>query len=108
MYCARCQDVYLPQKAKFDGIDGAFFGTSFAHMFVVNYPLLFIKPKQEFTGTIYGFKMHSSSVNHPLKMEFLPSTNAVAVMPRPIANFVSTEVSKGPARKFIVNVQTTK
>lgn len=33
VYCHRCQDVYIPRQKQLD-IDGAYFGTSFPHVFI--------------------------------------------------------------------------
>lgn len=33
VYCPRCQDVYIPRQKQLD-IDGAYFGTSFPHVFL--------------------------------------------------------------------------
>ena len=33
VYCPRCQDVYIPRQKQLD-IDGAYFGTSFPHIFL--------------------------------------------------------------------------
>ncbi len=103
MYCPRCQDVYLPQKAKFESIDGAYFGPYFAHMFVVNYPLLSVRPRQEFSGTIFGFRMHSSSGNHPPKLAYSAEKNELQMVPRPAASFSDPKGRKA-ARTLISNV----
>ena len=109
LYCPRCQDIYNPQKAKYENIDGAYFGASFAHMFVVNYPLLFIKPKSDFAGTIFGFKMHASSINHPPKLEYSAAKNEAQKIPRPVANFAqAVDYQHIPTRKLIINVPPPK
>ncbi|KAG6917908.1 hypothetical protein DXG01_000517 [Tephrocybe rancida] len=33
LFCPNCNDVYVPPSSKFQGVDGAFFGTTFAHLF---------------------------------------------------------------------------
>ncbi len=104
MYCPRCQDVFFPLKAKHDNIDGAYFGPYFAHMFVVNYPLLFVKPKQNFVGTLCGFRMHSSSENHPVKIEYSTQISGMRVVPRPAAHFADP-AGRPPARELIVYVK---
>ena len=34
VYCPRCKDIYAPKK-KFADVDGAYFGTSFAHLLLM-------------------------------------------------------------------------
>ncbi|KAI9098235.1 casein kinase II beta chain [Phlyctochytrium arcticum] len=38
MYCPRCSDLYHPKEPKFQTIDGAFFGTTVAHLLFLNAP----------------------------------------------------------------------
>ncbi|KAJ3133529.1 casein kinase 2 regulatory subunit [Physocladia obscura] len=40
MFCVRCCDLYHPREARFQNIDGAFFGTTFPHLFYNTYPQL--------------------------------------------------------------------
>ncbi|KAI8592751.1 casein kinase II, regulatory subunit [Geranomyces variabilis] len=40
MVCGRCRDVYFPKEAKYQSIDGAFFGTTFANFLWMTYPEL--------------------------------------------------------------------
>ncbi|KAJ3035819.1 casein kinase 2 regulatory subunit, partial [Rhizophlyctis rosea] len=40
MFCPRCGDVYHPREAKFQSIDGSYFGTTFPHMLFMTYPTL--------------------------------------------------------------------
>ncbi|CAD7928376.1 unnamed protein product [Amoebophrya sp. A25] len=58
VYCPRCKEVFHPKSAKLEIIDGAFFGTSFAHLFFLTYPHL--KPTSEprnYIPRIFGFKV---------------------------------------------------
>jgi len=41
-YCPRCQEVYVPKQKHLD-IDGAYFGTSFPHVYLKTYPELYPK-----------------------------------------------------------------
>lgn len=55
-YCPKCEDAYYP-KIKAD-IDGAYFGTSFPHMFLQTYPEFV--PQQgspPYIPRIYGFRI---------------------------------------------------
>ncbi|KAJ3553001.1 hypothetical protein NM688_g3853 [Phlebia brevispora] len=48
LYCPNCNDIYTPPSSRFQGVDGAFFGTTFAHLFFQSYrelmPAPFYKP----------------------------------------------------------------
>ena len=56
VYCPRCQDVYIPRQKQLD-IDGAYFGTSFPHIFLKQFPDLIPKGPAKFVPKIYGFKI---------------------------------------------------
>lgn len=65
LFCPRCQDMYYP-RGSHRGIDGAYFGTTFAHLFFLIYPELKPqKPPEVYTPRIYGFKVHQYKENTP-------------------------------------------
>ncbi|KAE8233668.1 hypothetical protein CF326_g1290 [Tilletia indica] len=37
LYCPNCMDCYQPPSSRFSGVDGAYFGTTFPHLFLQNY-----------------------------------------------------------------------
>ncbi|KAH6915365.1 casein kinase subunit II beta, partial [Coprinopsis sp. MPI-PUGE-AT-0042] len=37
LFCSNCNDIYVPPSSRFQGVDGAFFGTTFAHLFFQTY-----------------------------------------------------------------------
>ncbi|XP_023533601.1 casein kinase II subunit beta-2-like isoform X2 [Cucurbita pepo subsp. pepo] len=58
IYCPRCEDVYYP-RSKYQDIDGAYFGTTFSHLFLMTYGHL--KPQkaiQSYVPRVFGFKIH--------------------------------------------------
>lgn len=58
IFCPKCEDVYYP-RIKNQDIDGAYFGTTFPHLFLMTYPHLKPqKPSQRYTPRIFGFKIH--------------------------------------------------
>ena len=61
VYCPICCQVYKPSRHKGRSIslDGAFFGTSFAQIFFMNYPDLKPKIKKEkvYIPKLYGFRI---------------------------------------------------
>ena len=75
VYCPRCQELYIPRSAKQAGLDGAYFGTTFAHMFLLTYPDLIPRipssgpggPDDTYVPKIYGFKINSESSYYKLR-----------------------------------------
>jgi casein kinase II subunit beta len=62
IYCPRCQELYYPRASKHGNIDGAFFGTTFAHLFLLQNPdLLPPKSQESYVPRIYGFRINSES-----------------------------------------------
>ncbi|KAJ3681781.1 hypothetical protein LUZ60_014354 [Juncus effusus] len=59
IYCPKCEDIYYP-RSKFQGnIDGAYFGTTFPHLFLMTYGHLKPqKPSQRYVPRVFGFKLH--------------------------------------------------
>ncbi|KAL6494146.1 casein kinase 2 regulatory subunit [Orobanche gracilis] len=58
IYCPKCEDVYYP-RSKYQDIDGAYFGTTFPHLFLMTYGHLKPqKPTQSYVPRVFGFKMH--------------------------------------------------
>jgi casein kinase II subunit beta len=60
IYCPKCQDIYLPRtKYQYAAIDGAYFGSTFPHLFLMTYGQL--KPpaaSQSYIPRVFGFKIH--------------------------------------------------
>lgn len=61
VYCPCCEEIYFPKSSRLECLDGAYFGTSFAHMFFLTYQHLRDKaPPIPHVPRIYGFKIHKS------------------------------------------------
>ncbi|XP_010529991.1 PREDICTED: casein kinase II subunit beta-1-like [Tarenaya hassleriana] len=59
IYCPKCEDVYYPRSKYHGNIDGAYFGTTFPHLFLMTYGHL--KPpkaSQSYVPRVFGFKLH--------------------------------------------------
>lgn len=59
IYCPKCEDIYYPRSKYQGNIDGAYFGTTFPHLFLMTYGNL--KPTQaskSYVPRIFGFKVH--------------------------------------------------
>eukprot|EP01065_Artemidia_motanka_P029264 TRINITY_DN35407_c0_g1_i1.p1 TRINITY_DN35407_c0_g1~~TRINITY_DN35407_c0_g1_i1.p1 ORF type:complete len:258 (+),score=28.28 TRINITY_DN35407_c0_g1_i1:96-869(+) len=60
VYCPLCGDIYHPRSSKHKSLDGAFWGTTFPHLFIMCHPQLFQglpKPLTKYVPRIYGFKV---------------------------------------------------
>lgn len=60
-FCPKCQNVYSCAN---DGVDGAYFGPTFPHLFYMTYDALVpdpIIPAEEYQPRVFGFKVHASS-----------------------------------------------
>ncbi|XP_078155899.1 putative casein kinase II subunit beta-4 [Carex rostrata] len=59
IYCPKCEDIYYPRSKYQGNIDGAYFGTTFPHLFLMSYNHLKPqKPSQRYTPRVFGFKIH--------------------------------------------------
>jgi casein kinase II subunit beta len=70
IYCPRCQEVYYPRSTRQAGLDGAYFGTTFAHMFLLNYPELIPRLSsgdESYVPRIYGFRINTESAYYKLR-----------------------------------------
>ncbi|XP_010934510.1 casein kinase II subunit beta-1 isoform X2 [Elaeis guineensis] len=58
IYCPKCEDIYYP-RSKYQDVDGAYFGTTFPHLFLMTYGHLKPqKPAQRYVPRVFGFKIH--------------------------------------------------
>ncbi|CCW63846.1 unnamed protein product [Phytomonas sp. EM1] len=60
LFCPKCQDIYYPRSSRHKTLDGAFWGTTFAHLLLMNMRengLEFTKPTQKYIPRIYGFRI---------------------------------------------------
>lgn len=67
LYCPSCENVYRPKSSRHESIDGAYFGTTFAHLFFLTYPQL--KPQKKpsmYIPKIYGFRVHPDAYQRSL------------------------------------------
>ncbi|KAE9606863.1 hypothetical protein Lal_00026051 [Lupinus albus] len=59
IYCPRCEDIYYPRSKYQGNIDGAYFGSTFPHLFLMTYGQLRPqKPSQNYVPRVFGFKLH--------------------------------------------------
>lgn len=67
-FCPQCQELYFPRSAKQANLDGAYFGTTFPHLFLMLYPdCIPTKPTIPYVPRIYGFKINSDSAYYKVR-----------------------------------------
>lgn len=60
LYCPRCEDIYYPRAARHQIIDGAYFGTTFPHLFLLAFPQAVPQQLGErYQPKIFGFRIHA-------------------------------------------------
>nr|KJB39782.1 hypothetical protein B456_007G030400 [Gossypium raimondii] len=60
IFCPRCEDIYYPRSKYQGNIDGAYFGTTFPHLFLMTYSHLKpLKASQIYVPRVFGFKLHN-------------------------------------------------
>ncbi|KAH9815941.1 casein kinase II regulatory subunit-domain-containing protein [Melampsora americana] len=57
LYCPNCLDTYIPPSSRFNGIDGAFFGTTFPHLLFQTYHIGNSTSSKIYGPRIYGFRV---------------------------------------------------
>ncbi len=61
-FCPKCRDIFYPKSVRQANLDGSYFGTTFAHLFLLIYTDCIPSPAQQvYTPRVFGFKIHNSS-----------------------------------------------
>ncbi|KAI4372665.1 hypothetical protein MLD38_010868 [Melastoma candidum] len=61
IYCPKCEDTYYPRSKYQGNVDGAYYGTTFPHLFLMTYGHLKPqKPTTSYVPRVFGFKIHKS------------------------------------------------
>ncbi|RWV76917.1 hypothetical protein GW17_00062333 [Ensete ventricosum] len=59
IYCPKCEDIYYPRSKYQANVDGAYFGTTFPHLFLMAYGHLKPqRPSQKYVPRVFGYKVH--------------------------------------------------
>jgi len=62
IYCPSCEDVYKPKSSRYEHVDGAYFGTTFPHLFFLTFPeLKFSKTDAKYIPRVFGFRVHKDA-----------------------------------------------
>jgi len=63
VFCPRCHGLYFPKSTRQANIDGAYFGTTFPHLYLITHPdMIPSKPTQTYVPRVYGFKVNQESL----------------------------------------------
>ena len=93
-FCPKCQDVFIPPNtlaARY--VDGAYFGSTFPHFFLMQYPdHVPPRPDVTYSPRIFGYKIHSSS----------PAFQA------PVAAIKDSTLEDKDQKNFQTNMKNTK
>merc|ERR1712196_387260 len=68
LFCPSCENTFNVKNKKDKNIDGAYFGTSFPHLFFLNFPELKTNIKfKQYIPKIFGFKVHRDAYVNSLE-----------------------------------------
>lgn len=63
IFCPMCWDLYFPRSRNHYSLDGAYWGTTFPHLFLHSYPSVVPqRSKEVYVPRIFGFKIHQSAL----------------------------------------------
>jgi casein kinase II subunit beta len=84
VFCARCQGLFFPKSTRQANIDGAYFGSTFPHLYLMTHPvsdrarrsfalrgnvltfrpqeMIPSKPAQTYVPRVYGFRVNEESL----------------------------------------------
>jgi len=63
VFCPRCHGLFFPKSTRQANIDGAYFGTTFPHLYLMTHPdMVPPKPTLSYIPRVYGFKINQSSL----------------------------------------------
>jgi len=76
VFCPRCHGLFFPKSTRQANIDGAYFGTTFPHLYLMTHPdMIPTKPTQQYVPRVYGFKVHPSSLYYRNHNEAQPHSS---------------------------------
>lgn len=86
LYCPKCEDIYAAKSSRHEHIDGAYFGTTFAHLFFLTFPELKVSRQQEsYVPRIFGFRIHKDAYKKSLQARKETSSQKKSIKYRPEA-----------------------
>lgn len=106
LYCPRCCEVYSYTTGPHgeEPLDGAFFGTSFAHLFIMSFDRWMPEASREvYTPRIFGFKIHGSAkcMQRRLASSVAAGTGTPQVAAPSGSNGASSSSSTNPSHSLV-------
>lgn len=63
IFCPMCWDLFFPRARGHNNLDGAYWGTTFPHIFLHTYhSLVPVRNRERYVPRIYGFKIHPTAI----------------------------------------------
>lgn len=102
VFCPRCHETYHPRSSKHANLDGAYFGTTFCHLFLMTHTEAIAQPVHEkYVPRVFGFRVNEASLYYKLRETGQPkrksngngSSSAVA---QKSASSLQTSMNGGP------------
>ncbi|KAJ8598986.1 hypothetical protein CTAYLR_009462 [Chrysophaeum taylorii] len=99
VYCPRCRQVFRTNVP--DNVDGAYFGTTFAHLFLMTFGFPRGAQDQPYVPRVFGFRLHRTAVERatatPAQPPTLPTFAPPHVRP-PLPYYHRAPLASAPAR----------
>lgn len=68
LYCPRCEEIYESKSSRHEHIDGAYFGTTFPHLFFLTFPELKVaKSEEKYIPRVFGYRIHKDAYKKALE-----------------------------------------
>ncbi|EPY31840.1 casein kinase II subunit beta [Strigomonas culicis] len=78
LFCPKCEDIFYPRSTRHKSLDGAFWGTTFPHLLLLQMRengLTIPKPTQHYVPRIYGFRIRKADLAPPIENSSSAATN---------------------------------
>lgn len=68
LYCPRCEEIYHSPQSRHEHIDGAYFGTTFPHLFFLTFPELKVqKSEDKYVPRVFGYRINKDAYSKSLE-----------------------------------------
>lgn len=97
LFCPRCEDIYHPRSVRHRSLDGAFWGTTFPHLLLMQLRergLSIPPPSQQYVPKIYGFRIRKPGSLLTAKASETSGEAAQAPATAAVASAAATESLK--------------